>query len=563
MYNFDKLLDETVRRMARQNLQELLNMCVSNDVSQLPKSLQIKIQNNFARLHNICPDMTQDEYTAYVLDKIHNHDPNTLLLYMKSTSRQNIYELLQMKLLSRCLGVKLEKNFNHSLKFTNTKSFDGLSSDGRIVCQCKYIQDAGGAQDNQLNDLIAFNQPSDYENYLVISGTYGITKMLNYLRHNKLHKGVHLVTMSKTICIYDCDDSQPYVESELVSTQHYSTNAELLHNIDAQVFQHDRVIEPFVGNYDLLNLVGVKAWKCYDIVPKPFMNFECKDTLLHDVFSEHSHTKCTVITNADEQQVSVITNPPYLAKNKMKSKTYKHLMTKDVHDLYQIFIKQIINHPVKQGLVILPVNFVIGKESQQLREEFRQIYVMKVLNIFEKQMFEHTTQSVVSIWFTRGSDECQASDSPIATLFTQSAVININPSLLNESIKQHFNTHGPVIFKRYTSNTSSCQTGELEHHLTHIRINLIDPNMKAVYDECPRVNKLSDRSYMNVCVDIVWNDEYDMKLIQSFNHYLQTYRDQTYSLSLSSYREFSRKRLSFEEATRILQYAYEQLLTHG
>ena len=73
---------------------------------------------------------------------------------------------------------------------------------------------------------------------------------------------------------------------------------------------------------------------------------------------------------------------------------------------------------------------------------------------------------------------------------------------------------------------------------------------------------MSDRSYMNVCVDDVWNDEYDMKLIQSFNHHLQTYRDQTYSLSLSSYREFSRKRLSFEEATRILQYAYEQLLTY-
>lgn len=457
-----------------------------------------------------------------------------------------------MKLLSRCLGVKLEKNYSHFLKFTNTKSFDGVSSDGRIVCQCKYIQDAGGAQDNQLNDLIAFNQSSTYENYLVISGTYGIAKMLNYLRHNKLHKGVHLVTMGKTVCIYDCDSGQPYVESELVSTQHYSTNAELLHNIDAQVFQHDRVIEPFVGNYDLLNLVGVKAWKCYDIVPKPFMNFECKDTLLHDVFSEHAHTN----------SIAVITNPPYLVKNKMKSKTYKQLMTKDVHDLYQIFIKQIINHPVKQGFIILPVNFVIGKESQQLREEFRQIYVMKVLNIFEKQMFEHTTQSVVSIWFTRRSDKCQVSNQPITTLFTQSAIININPSLLDESIKQHFNIHGPAIFKHYTSNTSCHQTKELDHRLTHIRINLIDPNMKAVYDECPKVNKLSDRSYMNVCVDDVWNNEYDMKLIQSFNHHLQTYRDQTYSLFLSSYREFSRKRLSFEEATRILQYAYEQLLTY-
>ena len=98
------------------------------------------------------------------------------------------YEELQLKLIGEYLHINdIESYCKMSLK--DTKTVDGFSKSTNTIFNCKYIKENGGSQDNQFNDLIKFNQPSDFTyNYLVISGKYGITKMEKYTEAQDLYQ---------------------------------------------------------------------------------------------------------------------------------------------------------------------------------------------------------------------------------------------------------------------------------------------------------------------------------------------------------------------------------------
>ena len=89
---------------------------------------------------------------------------------------------------------------------------------------------------------------------------------------------------------------------------------------------------------------------------------------------------------------------------------------------------------------------------------------------------------------------------------------------------------------------------------TKLRICLLDNKLSKIHaqvlDEVPSVeDKPTDRAFMTICSSEEIEDR--DALAKSFNNMLDEFRQKTYSLSLSSYREFNRKRLSFEEATHI------------
>ena len=70
----------------------------------------------------------------------------------------------------------------------------------------------------------------------------------------------------------------------------------------------------------------------------------------------------------------IITNPPYLARNKSQDKSifdkYK------TNDLYKCFIQSIINNNCNGGILIIPLNFFssIRKSDIDLRKHFLKIY---------------------------------------------------------------------------------------------------------------------------------------------------------------------------------------------
>ena len=170
--------------------------------------------------------------------------------------------------------------------------------------------------------------------------------------------------------------------------QFYTTNYEyILSNMTIPRGTHN-IIEPFVGNGDLLKFIKNKEnykLEIYDIDPK------CKNAIKRD----------TLKNPPDYTNKFVLTNPPYLARNKNKD---KELYNKyNTNDLYKCFIINLIDSTCEGGIIIIPLNFIssIRKADLKLRKMFLEKYSMKIINIFEEQVFDDTKYAVCSIYFTK------------------------------------------------------------------------------------------------------------------------------------------------------------------
>jgi site-specific DNA-adenine methylase len=140
--------------------------------------------------------------------------------------------------------------------------------------------------------------------------------------------------------------------------QFYTTNYEyILQNLSIPTTE-THIIEPFAGAGHLLNFVKelkTVIIEAYDIDVNNNINITERDTLKHP--PEYSNK-------------FVLTNPPYLARNKSKE---KFLFNKyNTNDLYKCFIKQILSDVCNGGIIIIPLNFwcSIRKADIDLRKEF-------------------------------------------------------------------------------------------------------------------------------------------------------------------------------------------------
>ena len=137
------------------------------------------------------------------------------------------------------------------------------------------------------------------------------------------------------------------------------------------------IIEPFVGNGDLLNFIENKEdfikekngckLELYDIDPKCYKNKTIKqDTLAIPPCYDGKY---------------VLTNPPYLARNKNKN---KELYDKyNCNDLYKCFIINLIrSNNCLGGIIIIPLNFIcsIRKADIELRRKFLEKFTINMIN---------------------------------------------------------------------------------------------------------------------------------------------------------------------------------------
>ena len=129
--------------------------------------------------------------------------------------------------------------------------------------------------------------------------------------------------------------------------QFYTTNYEyILSNMEIPN-NVKTIIEPFVGNGDLLKFIKNKDKyniEIYDIDPVLI------DTIKRD----------TIKNPPDYTNKFILTNPPYLARNKNKN---KELYEKyNCNDLYKCFIRNIITNTCQGGIIIIPLNFLSSSE---------------------------------------------------------------------------------------------------------------------------------------------------------------------------------------------------------
>ena len=144
------------------------------------------------------------------------------------------------------------------------------------------------------------------------------------------------------------------------------------------------IVEPFAGNKDLLNFIQDTSKyqiEMFDIEPQS-----------PDIVSQDTISSPPIYTNK-----FVLTNPPYLARNKSQ---YKELFDKyNVNDLYKCFLTELLSDNAPAGgIIIIPLNFwsSIRKADIQLRKQFLDKYEIIHLNIFEERVFDDTTTTVCS-----------------------------------------------------------------------------------------------------------------------------------------------------------------------
>ena len=170
----------------------------------------------------------------------------------------------------------------------------------------------------------------------------------------------------------------------------YTTNyAYILSNMNIPLTVKT-IIEPFVGKGDLLNFIkNINKYnlEIYDIDPQ-FSTVIKQDTLLNP---------------PDYTNKFILTNPPYLARNKSKNKTLYEKYNSN--DLYKCFIINLLTNICLGGIIIIPLNFLssIRKTDIDLRKKFLEKYHIKMINIFEEKVFIDTGYAVCSILFEKKS----------------------------------------------------------------------------------------------------------------------------------------------------------------
>ena len=300
-----------------------------------------------------------------------------------------------------------------------------------------------------------------------------------------------------------------------------------------------KIIEPFCGNGDLLNFIDKNKYtlECYDIEPKH------KYIIKRDTIKEPPKYNNSFI----------ITNPPYLSRNKSDN---KELFDKnDVNDLYKCHIKDLLtNHPVG-GIIIIPLNFFCSIRNMdiELRKKFLNTYIIKQLNIFEEQVFDDTTYTVCSFQYEYKPNSNQSI--PI-TIYPSKTKFNF---LLNDD--NNYTIGGEIYNIEENDDYKITRLLEGETSNTNLLLKAIDDNenskikLEYVSDDKIYYGKISSRTYATLTITPKINDDMQKKIADEFNKYLNDKRQKYNSLFLTNYREskkIARKRISFDLAYKIV-----------
>lgn len=325
---------------------------------------------------------------------------------------------------------------------------------------------------------------------------------------------------------------------DLQKTIHYTTESEmicgnLIHYIPTDV----QLIEPFVGGEDLVQLFPNHQWETYDV----------------DSATNAQHYQDTLLNPPDYQGKWVITNPPFLAKNKASNKQIFDVY--NVDDLYKAFLVSMLD--CEGGIVIVPTNFLSDERTADVRKKFFDRFEILELNVFTVPVFKTTTYSVCSFAFKRAQlqNERKIKCNVMPTNKTYNITLyecynyRLGGDIVN-IIESHKNYFG-----RLTTTTPSSK------FITNIKLYGLDTRNERIHVafEEPYVGKSTDRTYATFVCDMEISEEVQKKMVELFNEKFEQFRLDTFDLALTNYRDYNRKRVGFEFAYRFLSMIYDEI----
>ena len=291
-----------------------------------------------------------------------------------------------------------------------------------------------------------------------------------------------------------------------------------------------KIIEPFAGQGDLLQFVNNHEVEAYDIEPKNAI-VKYRDTLK---------------TPPNYKNKWVLTNPPYLSRN--KSKYILDFDLYDTNDLYKCFIIQILNDHVLGGTIIIPLNFwtSIRKSDIHLRGRFLRIYIVKLVKVFEEDVFPDTSYTVCAFSFFIRND-----DNNFSTTFKfLPDNVNINSSLTDNN---NYMLGGEIYKLKSTTKICRITNSNMDKINSNVVIKCIDPVINAFISDIPEkyidnTPNASNRTYALIHLEHKITNE--KILVEKINSILEQMRNKTKSLIFTNYRESKngkcRKRISFD-----------------
>ena len=361
--------------------------------------------------------------------------------------------------------------------------------------------------------------------------------------------------------------------------QFFTTNSDYILQGFEKNIKDKKVIDPFAGSQDLIKWArknGAKSVIGLDLDSKLIDN---KNVFYNDSI------------NNPKKYNFVITNPPYLHKNKAS------LETKDIYfsgqnsffeDLYQISLKSIMDS--EEGIVIVPLNFLSAENSKKIRDIFLNKFEITRLNIFTEQVFDDTTYNVISFHYKK-KNEYENNMIFNAFIFPNKHKIKIELNaeygwqLGGEFISRINSTKnilgiyrltikdlkdGPISVRLAFNNIKDVK----DHKLNSTLKKAIDNNilfLRAIDSKNGKKIQLEDirnyKVYGLVGKETSRNMAYlifkkplsineQKELIKLFNEELQEAREKHLSLFLTNFRDNNRKRISFDFTYKLLNYIY-------
>jgi len=313
------------------------------------------------------------------------------------------------------------------------------------------------------------------------------------------------------------------------------------------------IIEPFAGKGDLLDWITklqlAIPLELYDIEPK-------KETIIR---------RDTLMDPPEYKDKWVITNPPYLARNKCNNKVIFDKY--NTNDLYKCFINSLTSQEAcAGGIFIIPAGFFLSPRDLDVRcrNDFLSKYKLLKVKYFEETVFPDTTTTVVAFSFekspkllTEQSVEWISLPSGNNCVFKMTKennwiiggeIYKLPIRQSNIKIRRHVQGQKLRENEQITSMTlCALDSGKKEGRIClEFRENYIYPA------------KDCSRTYATLCIQgkILTLDE-QKKICLAFNTFLEKKRSETWSLFLPQFREskeYARKRIPFELAYSIVLY---------
>lgn len=322
--------------------------------------------------------------------------------------------------------------------------------------------------------------------------------------------------------------------------QFYTTNSEyIIGNLLKDIQLDKKIIEPFCGEKDLMIVDG--NWEIYDIDPKH-----------NDIIKQD-----TLLNPPNYQNTIVITNPPFLYRNKSTDKTIYDKY--NVTDLYKAAILSI--KECDGGILIVPLNFLCD-EDDKIRNEFFSLFRIVNLNIFEETVFDDTSYTICSFSFIRKETET-IEDIITATLFPSN--ISITFAIKQETGWRIGDEFHKIILNQKNIGISRLTEGGKPN--SNIYLRAIDTGTQSgrielMINDNPFYGKNTDRTFATIVMDKIYKEEEEKIICDKFNNIFEYYRTKYNSLFLTNYRNstssYSRKRISFDVAYKLISYIVQK-----